>query len=437
MSDLLETFFRHYLAERNLEATLELVTDQVISIGTGEHEVARGKEELRNLIERELEELPFPLQYEMHHETEVIVTEYVRNLFVDLYVKLELKEGTEIAEMRCRFTGCSIKTEDGWKFSLLHMSKPAEEQKEETFFPLHYGKEVVEKLSPNSSEKLLDLITKTLPGGIMGGYLKEGFPLYIINDKMLDMLGYSYEELVAVTDEKMMNVIYIEDRARIEQEIYEQFAQNREYEIEYRMVCKGGKLIWVNDIGKKIVTENGHEAMISVIIDISERIERENLLIEDAEHDPLTRLYNRKKVIQLMERAFGQSANGILFVFDVDNFKYVNDIKGHAVGDQVLIQLAAIMRQQAEESAIIARLGGDEYVMFFPGTVDLDYAESRVQIIQSKFVDYMKKLDSDLNVSLSVGGAVREHSETVRELYIKADTALYQAKRKKKGSYYR
>lgn len=58
MRELLEQFFRHYLRERNLEDTLALLTDQVISLGTGEQEVARNKEELRALMECEFKEMP-------------------------------------------------------------------------------------------------------------------------------------------------------------------------------------------------------------------------------------------------------------------------------------------------------------------------------------------------------------------------------------------
>ena len=70
MRELLEQFFRHYLRERNLEDTLALLTDQVISLGTGEQEVARNKEELRALMECEFKEMPQPLDYELFNYTE-------------------------------------------------------------------------------------------------------------------------------------------------------------------------------------------------------------------------------------------------------------------------------------------------------------------------------------------------------------------------------
>lgn len=68
---------------------------------------------------------------------------------------------------------------------------------------------------------------------------------------MLEILGYTYEELIAVTDEKMMNVIYTADQQRVEESIGEQIQEKNEYEIVYRVVGKNDRLIWVNDIGRK------------------------------------------------------------------------------------------------------------------------------------------------------------------------------------------
>ena len=99
-------------------------------------------------------------------------------------------------------------------------------------------KSVVGTLSKESEEKLTELVTNALPGGIMGGYLEEGYPLYTINNKMLEILGYTYEELIAVTDEKMMNVIYTADQQRVEESIVEQIQEKNEYEIVYRVVGK-------------------------------------------------------------------------------------------------------------------------------------------------------------------------------------------------------
>lgn len=429
MRKLVEEFFRCYLTERSLENTLAFVTDRIISIGTGEHEIAKNKSELKALLISEFEEIPNAFDYKICSYTEVMVSETVCQVFANLQVRME--QVTKVIEMQPRFTCTLVKLGDEWKISCLHMSTPTAEQEENMFFPLRYGTKVVGQMSVDSSKKLMGLMAEAIPGGIMGGYLEEGFPLYTINDKMLAILGYTYEELIATTGEKMINMIHEGDRKRVEQEIEQQFSADNEYDIDYRAIGKDGRIIWVKDIGKKIVTEDGREAMISIMTDITERIEREKKLLKEAEHDSLTKLYNRKKARNLLNEEFAVRKKGTLFICDVDNFKQINDTRGHAIGDDVLKQLAFIIQKHASASCVTARLGGDEYIVFFPEYIETEAAAETMRRIQNEFADYMRSLAPELAISLSVGGAVRENREEIRVLYKNADAALYEAKKKK------
>ena len=107
MRELLEQFFRHYLRERNLEDTLALLTDQVISLGTGEQEVARNKEELRALMECEFKEMPQPLDYELFNYTENPLGEYGWSIFTNVLAKID-SEGVTM-EMLTRLTCICVK----------------------------------------------------------------------------------------------------------------------------------------------------------------------------------------------------------------------------------------------------------------------------------------------------------------------------------------
>lgn len=428
MRELFDAFFRHYLAERNLEATLSLLTENVISIGTGEEEIGCNKAELRMLLEREFAVLTNPLQYEILTYVETPIIGNACNIFATMRVRVDNGEG--VFEMYPRMT-CSCVEEGGaWKIACLHMSTPTKEQEEDTFFPLRFGTDTMGTITTDSSTKLMELVSKTLPGGIMGGFLEEGYPLYVINDRMLKILGYSYEELIAETGEMMINIIHPDDRQRIAESIEHQFAQKNEYQVEYRAIGKGGRVIWVSDIGKKIVSETGRDAMISIMTDISERIEWEKQLIRDAEHDDLTSLYNRKKAIQLIDRELERNGGGTLFICDVDNFKSVNDTRGHVTGDLVLVRLATIIRRQ-NHASVAARIGGDEYALFFPASVEKQQAVEMMQDIQREFVEDMQSLLPELNVSLSVGGKVCDGDEDCRALYKMADAALYRSKKNK------
>lgn len=429
MRRLLDEFFQHYLAERDLEATLALLTEDVFTIGTGEHEIARNKNEFRELLASEISQLPHPLKYEIFEYAENVFREDVAHFLTTLSMTLYSEDGG--LEMQCRLSGTSIKKDGQWKFNNLHMSTSEMEQEQGSFFPLYFGKRTAGKMLPESGEKLMDLISVSLPGGIVGGYLEDGFPLYTINEKMLNIIGYSYEELAELFDEKMLNIVYSEDRERVEETILTQLAEKDEYEVEYRVVGKDGRLIWMNDVGKKILTYDGRDAMISIMTDISERIERERKLKKEAERDPLTKLYNRKSAMRKIKEEFQKKDGGCLFICDVDNFKSINDTKGHAAGDAVLRQLAVIMQEQAREISIIARLGGDEYILFFPESVQRQDAIDTVCAIQKRFLAYMREFSPELKVSLSAGGTQRTRKEDIHQLYDQADAALYQAKQKK------
>ena len=276
----------------------------------------------------------------------------------------------------------------------------------------------------------MELVSEALPGGIMGSYLEEGYPLYTINDTMLNILGYAYEELVDATNEKMMNIIYPPDQKWVEESIEKQFHEKNEYKVEYRIVGKGGRIIWVSDIGKKIKSEDGRDAMISIMTDVSDRIERENQLIKEAQLDPLTGLYNRKRAISLIEADFLKEKSGTLYICDVDNFKSMNDTKGHLAGDRALIHLAKLIRHYADENCVTARLGGDEFMLYFTEDAEKKGADV-IGKIQKEFAIAMKTSNPDLDITISAGGALRNAGEDFKDLYKKAETALYLAKKEK------
>ncbi len=432
--ELTNEFFNNYLVNRDIDSTFKLLADDVVSVGTGEQEVARGKDELRKLMEDEFRELPDPLEYEMSDFTAIKNNVAAYTVFANVKARINDAASGEVFELNTRFTASCCLTDDGWRIAMLHMSTPTQEQEDEEFFPLQYGRRVMSKMSQHSNAQLGELISKALPGGIMGGYLEDGYPLYTINDKMLDILGYTYDELLDATDEKMINVIYEKDHEFVEKSIAEQMAEKDEYETEYRVVRKDGSLIWINDIGRKITTEDGREAMISIMTDITQRIEREARLKTEATSDPLTGLYNRKEAIRIIESHFSNGESGILMICDIDNFKSLNDTRGHLCGDEVLIQLADIMRKMngyINENAVVSRLGGDEYMIFFPEKYDRRSVIAKMSDIRNEFDRYVSERYPDLRVSISAGGAERRNSEDFNMIYKRADEALYMAKRHK------
>jgi two-component system cell cycle response regulator len=158
--------------------------------------------------------------------------------------------------------------------------------------------------------------------------------------------------------------------------------------------------------------------------------------MELAVTDPLTRLYNRRymdtQTTALVEHAINRGKSLSLLALDVDHFKSVNDENGHAVGDRVLQELAARLKQSIRNIDMICRIGGEEFVIVLPNT----NAE-----VAGKIADRMCRNVSDkpfnvgartgpLQITVSIGVAVVEgSSDTMEAMMKRADEALYDAKR--------
>ena len=135
--------------------------------------------------------------------------------------------------------------------------------------------------------KLAELITNTLPGEIIVCCYKEDYPICSINDKLLEKLGYTEEELTEATGNKMMNLVYPEDREMVKQNIIQQLCCKKEYELEFRITGKEKNIIWVKSAGSIADTEDGR-ILINSVTDITKYIERAKMLEKEAESDPLT-----------------------------------------------------------------------------------------------------------------------------------------------------
>ncbi len=151
--------------------------------------------------------------------------------------------------------------------------------------------------------------------------------------------------------------------------------------------------------------------------------------------DALTGIANRRfGEVRLQEeidrtRRHGQAL--AVALLDVDHFKRVNDTLGHSVGDDVLIALAEALTQATRSSDILARWGGEEFLMVFPGTT-LEEAASILDRFRRRLADTPIPVKApgvrDLRITMSGGVALFEPNEPVQDLIERADRALYLAK---------
>ena len=433
VKDLLIQFFDAYLVRRSLEEALAFLSDDVISLGTGAQEIARNKEELRELMREEFECIPGGFRYEISDYCEKACTDQVCIVFCNVLTAMPDEAGGELT-FRTRLTMSAVKEREGWKISSLHMSAPSDQQEGEEFFPIKYGRQAIGRMDAAAGRKLIELMISMLPGGIMGGYLEKGFPLYIINDTMLDYLGYTYDELVEATGEEMQKVIAPEDWDRVERTIYDSIEKTGEYDVQYRVVRKDGTRLWVDDKGRSITTEDGRKAMVSVMLDINDGVRLQERLKKEVLEDPLTGIYNRKGALTRIGQCLKEGRQGALFAMDIDNFKKLNDTYGHQTGDRMLIRLAEIIRANSRAQDVAARIGGDEFILFLPGCTLGSVLEKRAENICRSFREAGEEFDR-AQLSVSMGIALSREKMELEELLKEADDRLYQVKKTGKGNF--
>ncbi len=208
--------------------------------------------------------------------------------------------------------------------------------------------------------------------------------------------------------------------------------------VELRKLYKDGKYHWVEMEGITIHNEKGiPEKVIGKTQNIDERKERERIFREKSEKDSLTGLLNhrvtREKINQRLCELNGNE-KAYLMIADIDNFKQVNDTNGHLFGDAVICTFADKLKELFP-SSIKGRIGGDEFLMLIEG-IDSVELEFMLEDLQEGFQGIYQEEDSGLKISCSLGLVCCDswHKET-EKMFQWADFALYQVKRKKKGSY--
>ena len=198
------------------------------------------------------------------------------------------------------------------------------------------------------------------------------------------------------------------------------------YEYDARMKAGDSAYRWCH-LHVIPIEENGEiTRMVGVVSDIQFAREHIIELEESVYLDTFTRLYNKQRFMELCDLIIQEDPERkvAMAIFDLDRFKEVNDNFGHMVGDEVLLSVAKGLKDNSYKSDIVARFGGDEFVILMLD-VDGETAVRRVEKI-------LARKDNEYGVTKSAGIAVRTEEDTGwRTLFEKADMALYGAKKRK------
>lgn len=257
--DTAQAFCRAWFEQRDVEAAIALLSNDIDFVGTGEDEFACGRAEMTAYINQDIREMTEPFLCEM----EVIREQGITAEVTHLSMKMTLKNRQYIWHLRTFFT--LVRKDGNWEIKSFHAAEPGSSQRGKKHYPKTL---VVEQISRQRQELLNDSVA----GGMMGGYVEDGFPFYFINRQMLEYLGYESEpEFVRDIEGLISNCMHPDDRKSVDETVHIQLQERDGYSVEYRMRKKDGTYIWVHDTGRKIWAENGRLAIVSVCIDITEQ----------------------------------------------------------------------------------------------------------------------------------------------------------------------
>ncbi|MBG6067343.1 putative bifunctional diguanylate cyclase/phosphodiesterase [Micromonospora ureilytica] len=257
-----------------------------------------------------------------------------------------------------------------------------------------------------------------------------------VNQAFADMLGYAIEELREINVAALFHADDVAGMWELYQELIE--GKHDAARVEKRYYRKDGTVVWT-DLAVSLIRQEGRPRFtVAMIEDITERYELQQRLRFQALHDPLTGLPNRTLFFETLGRVLdtagvGQRV-GVCFL-DLDGFKAINDSLGHDLGDRLLVmigrRLAACV---ADHGHLVARMGGDEFVILVDGGNDTDDAVAVAEAALAAVAAPVHVGEHQLAVSASVGIVQCPASETsASELMKAADTTLYWAKAAGRG----
>jgi diguanylate cyclase (GGDEF)-like protein/PAS domain S-box-containing protein len=283
-----------------------------------------------------------------------------------------------------------------------------------------------------ASETRFRQLTEATFEGIL---MHKGGRVVDTNRAMSELMGVPAEALIG---RDIMECVTDTSRPMLKKYISDDIEAACEIELKHA----DGSTIPAEILARTIRTAhgNGHDTRVLAVRDIRERKEAEERIRHMAHHDALTGLPNRRmfmdRLVQVLARSKRDGTTVAVLCLDLDRFKHVNDLGGHAAGDELLRQVAKRLADSSRTEDTVARLGGDEFAVIQVGVAHPDgpgiMAERMVKAIGRPFDlgGQQTMIGTSIGIALHPGDG-EEGEDLVRA----ADTALYRAKEAGRGTF--
>lgn len=271
--------------------------------------------------------------------------------------------------------------------------------------------------------------------------------------RMHQLYGLTFTDGI-VSRQAWLDALHPDDRAATVENVERCTEQETPYVHEARVLLPDGEIRHVRSVGKIHYGHGGSRKLIGLAFDVTEDVilkeslkaakeqaDAKNVELEqtkdriehNALHDPLTGLGNRRRLDDeltgIAERSATTDTRIALLHIDLDRFKQINDTLGHAAGDALLVHASQVLRSAVREGDLVARIGGDEFVVVADDTSDETYLSTLARRIITLMQQPIEYEGHPCRFGVSIGIALAEgRSINTAKLLVNADIALYRAK---------
>jgi diguanylate cyclase (GGDEF)-like protein/PAS domain S-box-containing protein len=280
-----------------------------------------------------------------------------------------------------------------------------------------------------ASEEQYRLITE-FASDVIWVFNYTNYKFTYVSPSVFQMLGYLPEEVLKLDLGELVSEEFLRQFEQLLPQMVEKFSEGMDtasaHIIEMQNIHKNGQRVWTESSLKYRYNSKNEIEMVGVSRNIEERKNAEKKVLYLSYHDQLTGLYNRRFYEEeLLRLDKARNLPITLVLADVNGLKLTNDAFGHLIGDELLIRTAQIFERECRSDDIIARIGGDEFVILLTrtGLEETDHIIGRIKksLAAERF--------GNMVLSVSFGSATKQTSEQDMEsLFIEAENTMYRHK---------